>query len=475
MNIQTILISLYAINCTRNVSGFSSSASFFKTIALTGRIRGRASNQEELHSSYWKATTTTTNSYAHRKMQHHDIEPWSFTASWDRDRDRVQIDDIKISHGVHVKKFNGKQYNLSSPREWLEAIEQIDGACGVYTVIRCDINSSSDNVRSWGKDFHLERLSSSYKMLYNSTADTPLLVLERATSVAFRKSLVMYSSMLSHAIKILQHPKVLNTDGDVDGEEQQEDNEIYVVMITLLWQPRKGNHVQDIQVRGHAFCTNKPFSHWKYNPMPTTAVVAFWKNTTSPLLPARYDQWPRAKVSSWCRLRRPLEQRFKLDPDVGEVILTRLIGDDRDKIELLEGLTSNLFIVYSDGTLRTPIGSVLDGYARKLVIEAAQRMGWTVTNDPIYLEDATKGYWREVFLTSSVRMLVPVAKLWIPMNTTTNEWNDGKGSISFRTVWSATVDGPSRQLHPGNTESQWYALYRNIIEHASEDSFHEKI
>jgi branched-subunit amino acid aminotransferase/4-amino-4-deoxychorismate lyase len=122
------------------------------------------------------------------------------------------------------------------------------------------------------------------------------------------------------------------------------------------------------------------------------------------------------------------------------------------RVELLEGLTSNLFIVYSDGTIRTPVGSVLDGYARKLVIEAAQRMGWmVVTNEPICLEDATKGCWKEVFFTSSIRLVVPVGKVLVPINSNNNDIQ------SFLPIWSAN--------YLSNNNRQWYALYHNIINH----------
>jgi hypothetical protein len=428
--------------------------------------------------------------YAHQ-VQGKVTEPWSFTAFWDRRDHNVKIEKIESNETIKFNDADGRQYHLSSPREWLEATEQRDGTFGVYTVMRCDVlnnNAENKRVRSWGQDFHLERLSSSYKMLYNSNA-TDNALLERAASTAFEESLFIYSTMLSHAIKqVPPNSKALRTDRDDCSEQDNVDvdvdydcNEIYTVMVTLLWQPRNGN-VQDIQVRGHAFCTNKPLSSiYQYDPMPITAAVAFWKNATS-ALPSRYDQMPTAKVSSWCRLRRPLEHRIQqLDPDVvvGEVILVRnnntnsnRNSNNNSKVELLEGLTSNLFVVYSDGTLRTPMGSVLNGYARKLVIEAAQRMGWTVTHDPIYLEDATNGLWKEVFLTSSIRLVVPVGKVLIPTTTTENECNDGE-NMSFRTLWSERDTSSQSVIGNRSKNKHWYTLYQDIVKHNFNQSYND--
>jgi hypothetical protein len=126
-------------------------------------------------------------------------------------------------------------------------------------------------------------------------------------------------------------------------------------MITVLWQKE-----QDVcVVRVHAFSTgifSNPIHH-----SPTPIKVALAVGTTT----SRYDNKPRAKLSSWCRIRRPLEDQLK-DEHVGEVILTR--QDDKNNIELLEGLTSNLFVLYRNGTLRTPDEGVLGGCARNQVV-----------------------------------------------------------------------------------------------------------
>lgn len=445
MKVQNITSVYYIIQCINSVLGFSS---LFRITGIRPVVL------KESRNSIWKSSLKR---YAAPQQEVKDTgiadDPWSFTAFFDKDDQNVTIENIQSNETVIT---NGQKYHLSSPREWLEATEQIDGTFGVYTVMRCDISTmdfdlkidennnntttSSNNVKVWGQDFHLERLSSSYKMLYNGATDAP--TLESAVAVAIKKSLLIYSAMISHVTNNLLQESLSFSTIRNDGDD------IYIVMKTLLWQPRNGN-VQDIQVRGHAFCTNKPSSPSKYDPTPTTATVALVSENPPPFpLPTRYDKIPAAKVSSWCRIRRPLEQRFKLEQyDVGEVILTRLW--ENDKVELLEGLTSNVFVVYNDGTLRTPMGSVLHGYARQLVIEAAKRMGWiVVTDEPICLEDAQKGCWKEVFLTSSIRLVIPIGKVLVPIKN-----NDDNNNLT--TIWSSYKDN----------NNKWSELYHNIINH----------
>jgi hypothetical protein len=129
-----------------------------------------------------------------------------------------------------------------------------------------------------------------------------------------------------------------------------------------------------------------------------------------------------AKVSSWCRNRRPLEVLFK-DSTVGEVLLMGLGGNAAivggqgfiDSLEILEGLISNFFVIYRDGTVRTaPTTKVLPGYARHLVsgqINQTHGLRLDDKNAPV-VGDADD--WSEVFLTSAVRLIVPVNRVLIP-------------------------------------------------------------
>ena len=77
---------------------------------------------------------------------------------------------------------------------------------------------------------------------------------------------------------------------------------------------------------------------------------------------------------------------------------------NNESYEILEGLTSNIFIVYGGKIIKTPpITSTLEGYGRKLVIDCAVKCGYQVEIEPIRSHDSS--LWKEVFFTSSIRLL----------------------------------------------------------------------
>jgi len=371
-------------------------------------------------------------------------EPWSCIATLDSERDGDDV-GIQFVGNSEISSQNGMRYSLSSPREWMEAIEAQHGRHGAYTVMRCDLKSNSkldENgmgaVRVWGKQFHLDRISSSYqKMTFSTTSKTKAASTSAASiAIADDESKAIIDAIITHA------RKVLTFEGSAD--------QVKVIMITLLWQSQNTNHPNDILVRGHAFCTNLSSIPTEYDPIPTMATIAIPKNESTQL-PSRYNHMPKAKLSSWCSERRPIEQEFKI-PDTGEIILSRSSELKQVKtFELLEGLTSNLFVVYSDGTIRTPSDAVLDGFARQLVMASAERHGLQVSNDPITLEDAKNGLWAEVFLTSSIRIIIPVGNVMIPDYTK-------EGEVTFKQIWSesplSTIPWKLRR---------WKLLYEDII------------
>ena len=78
--------------------------------------------------------------------------------------------------------------------------------------------------------------------------------------------------------------------------------------------------------------------------------------------------------------------------------------------ELIGGTASNLFVV-RDGTLTTPDLRFcgVRGVMRGQVIRCAQRLGWPVSEEPLWPEDLHAA--REVFLTNAVRGIRSVAQL----------------------------------------------------------------
>ena len=364
-------------------------------------------------------------------------EPWSCIAVIDEDNQDV---DIRVVEKDETVLKNDMRYNVASPREWMESIEAQEGSHGAYTVVRCDIKPFQDGSASqicnvWGEGFHLDRLSSSYRTMGSDH--------EMALASALEQSKLLINSIINDAKQSL----VSKSMESIDDEEE----EVKVLMITLLWQPIKDSS-ESILVRGHAFWSNAISIPSQYNPHPITATIAIPKGDSIDF-PARHNNMPLAKLSSWCRIRRPLEEKFKTK-DVGEVLLARSSQTLENEWELLEGLTSNLFVVYTDGSIRTPSGTVLNGYARHLVLEAAERNGLKVCDEPIHLEDAKNGLWVEAFVTSSIRLVIPVGKVMIPAN--------GEDCEGFKEIWS---EAPLLNL-PWDTR-RWSLLYSDIIKQMS--------
>jgi branched-chain amino acid aminotransferase len=83
-----------------------------------------------------------------------------------------------------------------------------------------------------------------------------------------------------------------------------------------------------------------------------------------------------------------------------------LIVDARDCV--VEGATSNVFVVLSDGTLVTPpeADGILLGITRETVLAVAAELGIPVRLDSLPLEVVKAA--AEVFVSSSIRELVPV-------------------------------------------------------------------
>ncbi len=81
-----------------------------------------------------------------------------------------------------------------------------------------------------------------------------------------------------------------------------------------------------------------------------------------------------------------------------------------DKGMLAEGSFSNLFIA-KDGTLITPDlkSGILPGITREVVIESAKRRGIPIEIRPVKPAEAAKA--DEIFLTNSVREIIPVIEL----------------------------------------------------------------
>ena len=344
--------------------------------------------------------------------------------------------------GDTCSSTNSPSLDLASPRLWLEAMPN-----GAYTVFRSDFHgqrrSSSiikENIQGdwdiWGLSFHLDRITKSYKsfMELNAIQDED----DRSFHVARNESVDIIQCLLKYAKKEL-------LENGENGDDSFTPITNMTAMITILWHPlstktlmnESDTESRSIHVKGHISLLPTPSVNLPEATAKVIVAIEPFDNQTP--LPNRLP-FPDAKLSSWCTSRRPLETTFKT-PEFTEVILSQA-SPDSSSLYLLEGLTTNLFVHYRDGTLRTsPSNTVLGGYARHLVLEQASKMGISVSFTPPKLEECD--LWFEVFLTSSIKLIVPIQKVFVPAYVP-ETWgsqqdfkNNGKGELSlFRTAWS---------------------------------------
>ncbi|EQC36913.1 hypothetical protein SDRG_05740 [Saprolegnia diclina VS20] len=125
--------------------------------------------------------------------------------------------------------------------------------------------------------------------------------------------------------------------------------------------------------------------------------------------PARRN--PGVKHVSWIDERKYLEAAAAEKAaelgigSFGEVLLSQR---DADTHHLLEGLITNFFVLHN-GRLYTARDDVLLGSTRELVLQACERLCIPVVHEPPVLEASAT--WEAAFVTSVVRMIVPVKTL----------------------------------------------------------------
>jgi hypothetical protein len=310
-------------------------------------------------------------------------------------------------------------YDLTSPREWLEYLE-VQVGNGAYTVLRCDYNLRERTWETWGQDFHAQRLCESFECLTSDQFNNG------AFEQAGIESEEIIACLLESAGRAFdkQH-------SDVDEDQS------CTLMMSLLWQPLESQ----ILVRGHGFSSEVASRALDYNPDPISTTIAVSLDGQRPI-PNRYELHPQAKLSSWCRQRRPLENEFKVG-DTAEVILTQAINNE---IYLLEGLISNLFVIYPGGILRTSDDdSVLGGYARKLVLDCAHKCGLEVDIGPIPMDESH--LWEEIFFTSAVRLIIPAREINMVQQSS-------DGGTELKELWSPPV---------GTDQTIWRLLYEQML------------
>jgi hypothetical protein len=386
---------------------------------------------------------------------------------------RVKISRIEQQDSTTLHRFD-----VTSARGWMEDIERREGefhGIGAYTVLRCDAVYTKNKCRwkIWGLDFHMHRLGSSFRTLMKNVS---LETFDSYTGDAWEHESTRRTDDLINALLNDAAMYLLNVETTVESHDSnhgiEEDVRIRTLMLTVLWSPTVMDDKMTI-IRGHATfagTTRVLNPNGESPPLPISVCLAIPSDPSAEalsLLPRRHLDDKRfhsspaqsvgsnAKVSSWCRNRRPLEVLFK-DSGVGEVLLMGLgenaatVGGQGfvDSLEILEGLISNLFVIYKDGTVRTaPTTKVLSGYARHLVLgQINQTRGLRLDdqNAPV-VGDADD--WSEVFLTSAIRLIVPVNRVLIPP----------VGGRQSMTLWESQHDNGSNKF----TDLLWSGIQKH--------------
>jgi Amino-transferase class IV len=297
---------------------------------------------------------------------------------------------------------------------------------------------------------------------------------------------------------------------------------IYMVRLTLLWSRGNsnsstcygasrctGSYHDSIVVRGHACSNMYPIDlygpiasiecsiaaeihHHTTVPVDSNSTTTTYGDSSSSssggheqlifvvagTIPSRYHN-PRNKVASWTRIRKTLEapERYK-PPGVSEVIMVRSIprinhmhndGSNNDNnnnsinntdLEVLEGLSSNVFIIYKDGTIRTAVDGVLHGYVRQLVLDCAVGCGSSCglildVSQPIRLQEVHE--WKEAFITSSSRLLYPISKIMI-------QHHYPNGETVVREFWQDPVLTSTSET--SHAKPKWREMYDAILRQA---------
>jgi hypothetical protein len=333
-----------------------------------------------------------------------------------------------------------------------------------------NFNGSEINIGTTGQD--ASPTTTATTTTTSTTSTTTTRFFDQALHVALLESKAILHQLLTEAVS-----SIPNENGHGISFFKTRDNYFFLVRATILWSSsheEQNGQNQGIVVRGHACCNGKPIRRYEPPSPIVTTVAAYWKkeknmntdssssSSSSTRIEASIDESlptrlmnPNTKIASWCRLRQKMERPETFQPPgVSEVLMVRRRrvilhpngnddndhgGDDVSRIirkkeeqsttndttvlELLEGLSSNVFVVYNDGTLRTAVDGVLHGYVRQLVLEFAPKCGILVDPRPICLHQAPSG-WKEVFITSSSRLIIPVSKILMPTMEKKNKNSD---------------------------------------------------
>ena len=344
---------------------------------------------------------------------------------------------------------------------------------------------------------------------------------ESALKQAIQQSKAIIGALLDEAVSVVGLPPVQDPLQPSVLKSYNDTNIFFLVRVTLLWSypcritaTDQNCHTQDhpkqqttdaILVRGHATCSLQPMKvHQMHDPIVVSVVVPVnphplpseeqqaadsvvtkeQQEHDKELLPNRFQSSnPHDKVASWCRLRKQLELPTYKPPEAAEVLMVRsrlVSGEDEEEkeddikknhhrqpprlvVEILEGLSSNFFVIYKDGTLRTATEGVLFGYVRHLVLESAHRVGLTFDPRPIYLHESKQ--WQECFITSSSRLIWPIAKIMM-RPPVVGDATGNSDNPPFVELWKFEANTSASQ------PPKWHDLFNEVLKAGGYDEMY---
>ena len=483
------------VTCTAVMANTSSSSSYLfntKNMMMSGITKSSS------QSSFTASTVAN---------------PWCRIAKIDSETKSISISNPYPTSSTTNADDNvgtvNSDFDLTVSTEWMEYIEHLEqrqndeGGAGAYDTMRCDVIVSPSKattctdtpIRIWGEEYHLKRLENSYKSLIKYQADPTT-----AENTSLIEEAVEESRSILHAL--LAEAQLAATTSMKTRQNDGDGTVIQLFRVTLLWSPpstatnqnkdTSKDYEEKIVVRGHVSCNCKPMTI-DLNPNSIVASIAVHHSSgrhrnergndgvieEDSTLPTRFDN-PQSKIASWCRLRKKMENPETYKPSgVSEVLMVRKnrSGDDSlgEGLEVLEGLSSNFFVIYKDGTLRTANEVVLYGYVRHLVLECASKCNLKVDlSKPVLLEELDQ--WEEAFITSSSRLIYPLSSILIPEEDL-NEYepNGAHNTKKFREIWydkvlkekASTMNGfdssSSGLSKRTKTMQKWQQLQREVL------------
>jgi branched-subunit amino acid aminotransferase/4-amino-4-deoxychorismate lyase len=129
-----------------------------------------------------------------------------------------------------------------------------------------------------------------------------------------------------------------------------------------------------------------------------------------------------AKDSEWIRYRKLIES-MKKDKKSNEIVLV-----DQEGLAN-EGLSSNFFVVMNDNSIWTANEGIISGTVRSLILKVCDELNIKVVLKSPQVKDIK--HWKEIFISSTSRLLLPIPKLYFHETKTYFDGNFDKKDLNI--------------------------------------------